>query len=364
MSKRVLVIDSGASDRRTMGLVLKEWSRSGTHIELWTSNPYLKSLARDESWDCVSWSQCNTISISVYLRASWLKLRLWKKSWTLRYNAVILLQWPEKVLFSKIAHRLADKLFWFELTDLRLDKLRPAWQTKLRRLSSLAKVLTANHELSVSLENFGYHQLSLRLMPYCILPGLVQVDLFQNLARHFKLRKDYFTIGAVVDWSDAVVAESLIKCLKLCLDVSPYFQVVLLGDGPAREQIKWLVKRWHLETSVWLVGEQTQPEKWLEGFQIFIMATKRPGWDDLAIGATAISRSIYTVGQLGSICEDLITGPYGKIVDISDSQALAIDCLQVFNDDNIKRELPYLSKTVAKDFVALDKLAEKLLTMI
>jgi|GEM_PF-1539457 hypothetical protein len=364
MTKRILIIDSGLKDRKTLTLVLKRWAQAGVTIELWSANNALISLAKENAWTHRHWSASDKINFLSWLKAGRLKWIMWRNSWSRPYDAIVMVSWPEKILFSGLATRASAKLFWLETTLFRLDKLRPAWQEKLKRHSAKAMVLAVNQELSEALANFGYKADNIRLVPYCGLTGLMQVDLFQNLAQHFKLRKDYFTIGAKVDWSDTTVAEILIKALKQCLEVSPYFQLVLLGDGPGREQIKWLIKRWQLETFVWLVGEQGQNEKWLEGFQILTLATKTPNWDDLVLGATAISRSVMVMGQLGTICEDLLAESRGQLVDLMDSSALAEKWLAFSQNEALKREYPYLIKPFAKELISVETLADKLLTMI
>jgi len=366
MDKKILIINSAAWDCRTFKIVLKRWLDLGSQLILWTENDSLVKFADQERLPRQAWQSTRNyrLSFGVRLRSWLLQLRLVKQNWPKSFDAVILINWPEKLLFSRLIIRLGIRLIWLEEGVVDYYKLKPSWQTRLKELSHSAKILAINQKVSQELTDFGLAGDALRLIPYCSLPGLMQADMFNNLAHHFKLRRGYFTIGAKVDWTDLGLAEALVKALKLCLEVSPYFQLILLGDGPVREQVKWLVKRWQLETYVWIVGEQASDEKWFEGFQALVLASKRPNWDDLTLGATAISKELILMAESGTIAEDLLESSLGQALELLDAPSLSQLWLRLSQDEAFKKELVIRSKAFNKNLISLETLADKLLAII
>jgi hypothetical protein len=363
MSKRILVIDSGAGGRDFFALLLKYWSRSDASLSIWSANAQLLNLAREQNWQ---FKLCRKITgqnlaFAQVMSLFWLKLKLLKDGGLRRYDAILLYNWPEKAYLSPLIKRLGIRLIWLE--DGASDYLRiaPKVKAKLLNNSADAKVLVINQQLVEDLTDLGYYGDNLRLIPDCALPVAIPSDLAQNLARHFKLRKDYFTIGAKLDWQDTKMAENLIKSLQLCLDVSPHFQLVLIGGGPALEQVKWLVKRWHLETQVWLVGERPQSERWLEGFAAFVIAGARPDWDDLSLAVTAIAKNITVIGRHNTILDQLLDQELGRLVVMEDNQVLAQTWLTLYHEE---AKIDDRINNFNKNLVGFEALADKLLAII
>jgi len=364
MGKRILIIDSGSTGRNFFSLILKRWASTDSELCLWSANQALVSMANEHSWPTLVCPKVmgHDMSWSEKFKLLSLKAKLLKSNWPKSYDAVVMLNWPEKILLSPLVKRLNIRLIWLEDGTLDHHKLPTKYLAKLINQSADAKILAVNQMVVNNLTTVGYAKDSLRLIPDCARPGLIQADLFQNLARHFKLRKDYFTIGAKVDWQNGNLAETLIKALQICLDVSSHFQLVLMGDGPAREQIKWLIKRWHLETQVWLVGDQPQSEKWLESFSALVLATSRPDWDDLTLAVTAMAKNITVIGRSQTILESLLTHDLGRLVAIDSSQELATNWLALYQ--NPPQANNYQMRNFNKQLVSFEALADKLLAII
>jgi glycosyltransferase involved in cell wall biosynthesis len=156
------------------------------------------------------------------------------------------------------------------------------------------------------------------------------------------------------------MAESLIKSLQLCLEVSPHFQLVLLGQGAGREQIRWLIKRYHLETQVWLLGDKPQNERSLEGFAVVVIGGRRPDWDDLSLALTAYEKKITVMGREGTILKDILESEEGRMVEMDDQQALSQAWLELYRNPPA---VPSYQKR-NKELVSFEALADKLLAII
>jgi len=363
MGKRILIIDSGSGGRDFFGLLAKYWSGTDATLCVWSASSQLQTMAQERGWQsgfCPKVSGQN-LSNGQALQLLWLKLKLLQNIWLRSYDAVLMYNWPEKVFLSPLVKKLGLRLVWLEDGSADYLRLMPKLKEKLLKNSADAKVLAINQQVVEDLTNLGYYGDNLRLIPDCALPVAIPTDLAQNLARHFKLRKDYFTIGAKLDWQDTKTAEHLIKTLQICLDVSPHFQLVLIGDGPAREQVKWLIKRWHLETQVWLVGERPQSERWLEGFAAFVIASARPDWDDASLAVTAILKGITVIGRHNTILDQVLDQDFGRLVVMEDDQVLAQTWLALYHEE-LKSELQ--TNNFNKDLVSFEALADKLLAII
>jgi hypothetical protein len=362
MGKRILIIDSGLGGRDFLSLVLGHWTKAGAILTVWSSDKQWLNWSKESAWSLSSLPHASGMTLSLLDRLSWylVKLKLIKMAWWQGCDAVLLHNWPEKVMLSSLVRRLKMRLLWLEDGAVDYDRLAPDLRVRLIKQSAQAKVLAINEELVGNLTNLGYHLESLRLIPSCGRPEAEGQVAQQNLARHFKLRKDYFTICAKVDWSDSKMAELLIKSLQLCLDVSQHFQLVLLGNGPAREQIRWLIKRYHLETQVWLLGEKSQNDRSLESFAALVIAARRPDWDDLSLALTAREKKITVMGREGTILKELLESDYGQVVEMDDQQALAQAWLGLYHNPVV--EPGYQKRT--KDLVSFEVLADKLLAII
>ncbi len=364
MSKRILIIDSGASGRNFFGLILKRWADTDSQVCLWSASEQLSVLAKEKKWQFINFPKINSLAVNWSQRLKFLifKIKLLKTNWPKSYDTVVMMNWPEKIFLSKLVRRLNIRLIWIEDGTVDYGLLSSRCLVKLNIQSIDTKILAINQTVISSLTESGYDKDSLRLIPDCTRPGLIQADLFQNLARHFKLRKDYFTVGAKVDWQSGNLAEVLIKALQICLDVSPHFQLVLMGNGPAHDQIKWLIKRWRLDTQVWLVGEQVQSEKWLESFSTLVLATRQPDWDDVTLATTAMAKNITVIGEPQTSLDSLLNQEYGQLVSIEDSQALATAWLGLYQNPPVANN--YQTRPFIKQLVSFEALADKLLAII
>jgi hypothetical protein len=322
MAKKILIIDSGSGGRDFFSLILGRWLASGARLSLRSANKQWRAWAAEQKVVCGACPMAEGLNLNLGQVCSWwyLKLVLLKMAWWGGCDTVVLYHWPEKVMLSAWVRRLKLRLIWLEDGAVDYDRLAPEWRLKIVARSALAKVLAINEELVGNLTNLGYQVESLRLIPSCAWPEMEGAP--QNMVRHFKLRKDYFTICAKVDWQDSKMAESLIKSLQLCLEVSPHFQLVLLGQGAGREQIRWLIKRYHLETQVWLLGDKPQNERSLEGFAVVVIGGRRPDWDDLSLALTAYEKKITVMGREGTILKDILESELGRVVEVDDQPLL------------------------------------------
>lgn len=100
-------------------------------------------------------------------------------------------------------------------------------------------------------------------------------------------------------------------------------RLLLLGEGPERATLEALVDELGLSDAVRLPGFRADPFKYLSKATIFVLSSKYEGFPNVITEALACGLPIVSTDCPSGPAEILKGGQYGKLVVVSDDEALA-----------------------------------------
>jgi glycosyltransferase involved in cell wall biosynthesis len=96
----------------------------------------------------------------------------------------------------------------------------------------------------------------------------------------------------------------------------------ILGDGPERSRLEALIRRHHLEKSVWLLGEKADIPSWLSAFDLYCLPSLWEGLPNSLLEAMALGLPVVASGVDG-VPEAVTSGKDGLLVPPAKPGALA-----------------------------------------
>lgn len=147
--------------------------------------------------------------------------------------------------------------------------------------------------------------------------------------------------------------ETLIKAFAL-LPVLLNAKLIILGEGPLREELEALVLQLGLVDRVTMPGFVVDPYPWFRSADLFVLSSQWEGFGNVIVEALECGVPIVSTDCLSGPAEILENGRYGKLVPIHNPNALAVAMTQSLNTTH---DLEILMRR-AKDF-SLEKIADE-----
>lgn len=122
------------------------------------------------------------------------------------------------------------------------------------------------------------------------------------------------------------------KIIEALLLLDFEFKYIIIGDGVEREKLERQVDEHQLKNKVVLMGQLTNPYKYIQQANLFLMASKYEGLPTTLIEATAFGIPVIAYNTPGGISEIIQNGVNGFLVNENNKEAFA---------NNIKKALDY-----------------------
>jgi glycosyltransferase involved in cell wall biosynthesis len=115
----------------------------------------------------------------------------------------------------------------------------------------------------------------------------------------------------------------LIDAFAQLLDRGQKARLVILGEGPERENLTRQIAENGLESSVRLPGWADNPYAWMAASALCVLPSEFEGLPNTLIEAMACGCPVVATDCPGGTREILVDGEYGQLVPVGDSTALA-----------------------------------------
>lgn len=152
----------------------------------------------------------------------------------------------------------------------------------------------------------------------------------------------------------------LIKGFNLFKSEYPDSQLILIGDGELKEQVKELIQELHISDSVNLLGLQPEVNMFLNEADIFILPSLYEGMPMTLIEAMATGLPIITTPVGGIV--DMLEDGSEAIFTGTDSESIADSIGMLVNNFELRRSLGQAALIRARQFSA-KTMAEKYLAL-
>jgi len=130
----------------------------------------------------------------------------------------------------------------------------------------------------------------------------------------------------------------------------PSSKLFIIGDGPLKNQLRNLIKKYDLVDHVFLLGLRKNPYKYLAKSNIFVLSSFREGLPMVLLEALTCGLPIISTNCETGPKEILDNGKYGLLVRIKDSQDLAEKMVYLANNKELMKRYSKLSLERAKFF--------------
>jgi glycosyltransferase involved in cell wall biosynthesis len=173
--------------------------------------------------------------------------------------------------------------------------------------------------------------------------------LTKSEARHkLNLSDDKIHIGSIANFYATKGIDILIDSVKaLSIDIQNKVQVLLIGDGPLKQQYKAQVHRLGLENTIIFLGNIPHAAAHLKAFDIFVLPSRKEGFPYVILEAMQ-ARLPVIASQVGGVPEAL--GHAGLLVKSASPFALAAAISELITNDKLRNELGNLTVARSQKF--------------
>lgn len=374
MPKNILIINSNQDKTVPLSGFFKKLAQNNHKLFLLSAQSGLLDFFKQNKWSCkkrlfgpapdnnfkaIVFAAAIPILIAVY--SFNLICRKYKKN----ISAVICMGYNDKIIISLIAGLLKLKIIWLELPNADYNHL-PKFFAALYKFSSKRAIIVVFNSFSKTrLSLLGISENQIVKIPFGIELNQYkfQENIFNELAQTKNIaKKKYFTVGAAVDLNSQQNLKSLFGAVKICANIIPDIQLVIIGDGNKRKDLIWLAKKMEIENYVWFVGKQNHLRKWLNNFNIYAAASEKPGLTDYKINLKAMSASLPIIGVSNLGLEDFIESegrPCGILTDNGNNEELAQSIIKLWQNERLRMEMGENGREKVEKYFSLDKMVEE-----
>lgn len=107
------------------------------------------------------------------------------------------------------------------------------------------------------------------------------------------------------------------------LNFTDILNLVLVGDGPLKSELRRLAQTLGIEDRVHFVGLQTNPYPWIAEARVFVLSSRWEGFPNVLLEAQSLGVPIVATAYDESLYSLLCETEHTRIVDVGDAEAMA-----------------------------------------
>ncbi|MDO8592840.1 MAG: glycosyltransferase family 4 protein [bacterium] len=367
MPHKILIINSSADKNNLLQRAFKELARQDFNFILWSKTKTFEQNNWPTNKIFLGPSLKNKAGMLLFsimlpfiqlkLLASLIRLKIKRQA-----DLIICLNLNEKIIVTVLAYALKIKVVWLESPATNYRQINKFLLGLYKLNCGLAEIIVFNNYGRIQLENFGGRKKISLIYPGAK-PNQYQENIFNKLAaaKQANFHRKYFTVGAITELNQRQKIETIFQAIKICSPVIANIQLIIIGEGEERKNLSWLAKKMQIENLVWLVGEQEQLKKWLDGLDVYLAAGDALKLDDYGniLEAMAAGLPILAARNIG--LEDLvIENKTGSLLETDNSEMLARQIIKLHQDKKLRFQLGRNGRERVNQFFTLDKMAESL----
>ncbi len=192
-------------------------------------------------------------------------------------------------------------------------------------------------------------------VPISIIPNGVDLDKFKQGNRHDL--KTIITVSRLVKKNGI---EDLIDAMTTVRYEVPDAKLIIIGDGPLKENLKFKVKNLKLENGVKFLGEISHdliPEHLVEA-DVFVRPSLSEGLGSAFLEAMAAGLPIIGT-PVGGIPDFLKDGETGLFCKVADPKDLAEKIIKILKDGQLREKITVNAKALVAEKYDWNTIAEK-----
>ena len=163
----------------------------------------------------------------------------------------------------------------------------------------------------------------------CLVPNPLETDLFQPApeALRSQLRQELgmdtrFTAVCAARLNSEKNHAMLIRAWSLFADGNEDVQLIILGDGPLRDEVRQLASSSAGSASIRMLGPVSDPLRWYQAADVYVLSSDVEGLSNSLLEALSAGLAVISTRVSGS--EDIFgVADVGEILAVGDHEAMA-----------------------------------------
>ena len=178
----------------------------------------------------------------------------------------------------------------------------------------------------------------------------------QNIRPKYNLNESDFVVGIVSVLRSWKGHKYLIEAIKMAADKIPSIRLIIVGNGPQKDNIEKLIYQLKLEDRVFLTGYQSDPVIFYKAMDVMVLpsysgeATSQVLPQAMLMGKPVIST------DAGGLSEVVIHNQTGLIVPIKNSHEIYKAIKVVYENSDLRKKLIKNGKEHALTFFTFDQM--------
>jgi N-acetylgalactosamine-N,N'-diacetylbacillosaminyl-diphospho-undecaprenol 4-alpha-N-acetylgalactosaminyltransferase len=144
--------------------------------------------------------------------------------------------------------------------------------------------------------------------------------------------------------------DTLLNAFKKLHSFHPDLKLILVGDGPDKEQIQAMVNNLDLADSVILAGWQDNVYPFMARAKALVLCSRYEGWPNVLVEAMACGCPVIATDCQTGPREILGDNEYGLLVPVDDPEALARSVEELLTDKSRRAYFQEQARKRAQDF--------------
>lgn len=167
------------------------------------------------------------------------------------------------------------------------------------------------------------------------------------------------TVGRMHGVKDQItLVKAFIEAAKRSLPFCQQARLMLIGDGPLREQALELLSEHGLAASAWLPGERSDIAEILRALDVFVLPSKAEGISNTLLEAMASGLPVIAT-RVGGNTELVLDGESGILVDKENPQQLAGAMLELFHDEDKRQRIAAAGLQRVREEFSIDSMVTR-----
>ena len=268
-------------------------------------------------------------------------------------QTIILTDWTSLRLFS------SSNASQYNIIQLLPDLVPPLFRSPLsktyKKFSEKVKFIAASELIKKSTEDMVDAQVNISVIypPYLSPADPIKKQGHQS-----------FIIGVVSDLEENLGIETVIQAMNRTREILPQLTMIIVGDGPERKRLNWLVDRLHLRKRVQFVSTRAKYERFLPNFDVVVVPDVFPrGFNPVIIHSFA--NGIPILASKTGINKELIEhGQSGLLFEPGNSHMLSQHLINLYNHPDWMEHYQTKGPQLVRDQFQIEKFKRTFLDVI
>lgn len=166
------------------------------------------------------------------------------------------------------------------------------------------------------------------------------------------------TIGCVGSLTREKGVDVLLQAVPRIAERFQDLSVVIVGDGPLRNELERQARTLGIEAHVTFVGVSEDVRSWLSKFDVSVVSSRREGQSIALVEAMASGNPVVAT-RVGGVPEVLDNGAYGVLVEPEDPEALATAINLLLADVGLRQGLGKLGRQAVERNYSVQRMTKQ-----